>query len=107
YHDRLHVNCLLGYLSLCWICSSDKKPVRHLIGNKPDKKPRRYAWDVYRTGGRSRWVGRVIASTADKAIWAAGKLVLALAMTQPTDGTLDLRCATSCAAAGSGSPSVS
>src|SRR6516164_3481605 len=24
YHDRLHVNCLLGYLSLCWICSSDK-----------------------------------------------------------------------------------
>src|SRR5262245_10388731 len=24
YHDRLHENCLLGYLSLCWICSSDK-----------------------------------------------------------------------------------
>jgi hypothetical protein len=58
-------------------------------------------------GNDDRPPGRVIASTADKAIWAAGKLVLALAMTQPTDGTLDLRCATSCAAAGSGSPSVS
>jgi hypothetical protein len=55
-------------------------------------------------GNDDRPPGRVIASTADKAIWAAGKLVLALAMTQPTDGTLDLRCATSCAAAGSGSP---
>jgi hypothetical protein len=75
-------------------------------GNNPDKKLRRYAWDVYCTSGRSRWVGRVIATTADKAMRVAGKLVLALAMTQPADGTLDLRCATSCAAAGSGSPSV-
>jgi hypothetical protein len=31
YHDRLHVNCLLGYLSLCRLCSSDKKAVRHLM----------------------------------------------------------------------------
>src|SRR5207248_4179668 len=28
HNDRLHVNCLLGYLSLCWMCPSDKKPVR-------------------------------------------------------------------------------
>src|SRR5246127_2699077 len=26
YHDRLHMNCLLGYLSLCWLCSNDKSP---------------------------------------------------------------------------------
>jgi hypothetical protein len=31
----------------------------------------RYAWDVYRAAARARWVGRVIASTADEAIEVA------------------------------------
>src|SRR6266567_456522 len=31
YHDRLHVNCLLGHLSLWWKCRRDGKPVRHLM----------------------------------------------------------------------------
>jgi hypothetical protein len=31
----------------------------------------RYAWDVYRAAARSRWVGRVIAHSADAAIEAA------------------------------------
>jgi hypothetical protein len=31
----------------------------------------RYAWDVYRAGARSRWVGRIIAADADEAIEAA------------------------------------
>ena len=26
HNDCLHGYCLVGYLSLCWICSSDKKP---------------------------------------------------------------------------------
>src|SRR5438552_950871 len=26
YDDRLHMNCLLGYLCLCWVCSSDESP---------------------------------------------------------------------------------
>lgn len=35
------------------------------------KFPPRYAWDVYRAAARARWVGQVIASTADEAIEAA------------------------------------
>lgn len=31
----------------------------------------RYAWDVYRAAARARWVGRVIASTADEAVEVA------------------------------------
>ena len=32
-NDCLHVNCLLGHLSLWWKCCGDRKPVRHLIIN--------------------------------------------------------------------------
>jgi len=35
YHDRLHVHCLPGYLSLCWICSNDQKSARHLMPGAP------------------------------------------------------------------------
>src|SRR5262249_24262832 len=31
HHARLHDKFLLGYLPPCWICSSDKKPVGHLM----------------------------------------------------------------------------
>jgi hypothetical protein len=31
----------------------------------------RYAWDVYRAAARARWIGRIIASSADAAIEAA------------------------------------
>jgi hypothetical protein len=33
--------------------------------------PPRYCWDVYRAAARSRWVGQVIATSADAAIEAA------------------------------------
>jgi hypothetical protein len=31
----------------------------------------RYAWDVYRAAARARWIGRVVAPSADAAIEAA------------------------------------
>ena len=31
----------------------------------------RYAWDVYRAAARAKWVGQVIATSADEAIEAA------------------------------------
>ncbi len=31
----------------------------------------RFAWDIYRAAARARWIGRVIASTADEAVEVA------------------------------------
>src|SRR4051812_7059031 len=68
YDNRLHMNCLLGYLSLCRVCSSDESAVRHLmraamgpqLSNIGPKLPRgRYAMKsatvvpVDRAAGRS------------------------------------------------------
>jgi hypothetical protein len=40
--------------------------------NDSDSLPmQRFSWDVYRAASRARWVGSVIASTADEAIQAA------------------------------------
>jgi hypothetical protein len=40
--------------------------------NRRHAKPlQRYAFDIYRAAARARWVGQVIASTADEAIEAA------------------------------------
>jgi hypothetical protein len=40
--------------------------------NKRNTKPlQRFAWDIYRTAARARWIGRVSASTAEEAIEAA------------------------------------
>jgi hypothetical protein len=48
-----------------------KRP-RPSNGNSRNQPPLpRYVWDVYRAAARARWVGRVIASTADEAVVAA------------------------------------
>jgi hypothetical protein len=39
--------------------------------SRPDAKPMQRAWNVYRAAARARWIGRVVASTADEAIKAA------------------------------------
>jgi hypothetical protein len=40
--------------------------------NKPGVTPSlRYVWSVYRVAARARWIGQVVASTADEAIEAA------------------------------------
>jgi hypothetical protein len=45
---------------------------RNANGNRGNAPPmHRYAWDVYRAASRARWIGPVIASTADEAIEAA------------------------------------
>jgi hypothetical protein len=47
-------------------------PLRAANDNKPGVKPSlRYVWDVYRAAARARYVGQVVASTADEAIEAA------------------------------------
>jgi hypothetical protein len=47
-------------------------PLRAANDNKPGAQPSlRCAWSVYRAASRARWVGQVIASTADEAIEAA------------------------------------
>jgi hypothetical protein len=56
-----------------------KKPPRRLHtlaraanDNDPKAQPTpRYAWYVYRAAARARWVGQVVASSADDAIEAA------------------------------------
>jgi hypothetical protein len=40
--------------------------------NLPDRKPRRrFAWDIYRVAARARWLGQVVAHSADEAVEAA------------------------------------
>jgi hypothetical protein len=47
-------------------------PARSANDNKRNAPPlQRYAWDVYPAAARARWIGQVIASTADEAIDAA------------------------------------
>jgi hypothetical protein len=47
-------------------------PLQAANDNQPGVKPSlRYAWTVYRAASRARWIGQVIASTADEAIAAA------------------------------------
>jgi hypothetical protein len=47
-------------------------PLRAANDNHPGVKlSPRYGWTVYRAASRARWVGQVIASTADEAIEAA------------------------------------
>ena len=47
-------------------------PLRTSNHNQPGVKPSlRYVWDVYRAAARARYVGQVVASTADEAIEAA------------------------------------
>jgi hypothetical protein len=44
------------------------------IANDNQRKPQpmqRFAWDIYRAAARARWIGRVIASSADQAVEAA------------------------------------
>jgi hypothetical protein len=49
-----------------------RRPPRPSNDNKRNAKPAtRYAWDVYRAAARARWVGQIIAETADEAIEAA------------------------------------
>jgi hypothetical protein len=39
---------------------------------RPNTKPRqRFVFDIYRAAARARWIGRVIATTADAVIEAA------------------------------------
>src|SRR5262249_42222868 len=40
-----------------------------------EKRINRYAWEVYRAAVRARWIGRVVASTADEAIRGGGRRV--------------------------------
>jgi hypothetical protein len=49
-----------------------RRTFRPANDNKPDALPlQSYAWDVYHAAARARWVGRVIAHSADAAIKAA------------------------------------
>ena len=51
---------------------ADMKRPRPSNDNAKNSPPlQRFAWDVYRAAARARWVGRVIASSADAAIEAA------------------------------------
>lgn len=44
-------------------------PARAANDNDANAKPMmQFAWDVYRAAARSRWVGRVIAASADAAV---------------------------------------
>jgi hypothetical protein len=48
-----------------------RKPSSANDNKRNAKLTRRFAWDIYRAAARARWIGRVIASTADAAIEAA------------------------------------
>jgi hypothetical protein len=44
-------------------------PTQTANDNKPGVRPSlRYVWSAYRAAARARWVGQVVASTADEAI---------------------------------------
>ena len=47
-------------------------PAQAANNNNPGVKPSpRYVWDVYRAAARARYVGQVVAGTADEAIEVA------------------------------------
>ncbi len=51
-----------------------KRPQHQRPANDNDPNPplmARWAWDVYRAAARSRWVGRVVAHSAEAAVEAA------------------------------------
>jgi hypothetical protein len=45
------------------------RPANDNFANAPPMQ--RYAWDIYRAAARARWIGRVVAPSADTAIEAA------------------------------------
>jgi hypothetical protein len=63
-----------GYIAPSWRSgqSASMKRLRPSNDNKRNPPPMaRYVWDVYRAAARSRWVGQVVAATADDAVKAA------------------------------------